>query len=320
MIDFIIPIAFCIGGLFALIKGADIMIDGAVVISHKLNISEMIVGIVLLAFGTSAPEMVVNFLSSYQGKGDIVVGNIVGSNIVNLALGIGLAALISPLIVERKLLFMDIPLAILAILFFFIISYFFPSAYLLIGLIMVGIFSLYLYHIIKTRGIDEEEQENDDDIKSTSLPKAIFITIFGLVTLLLGGELTVRGGVDIARLFDIRETLIGLTIISIGTSLPEIVTCISAAKKGKNDIAVGNIVGSQIFNALWVLGGSSIIADIIYDKIIYADVAFLTVLSLYFLICNKIFSKNLHKLAALILIIAYGGYLLFILNREMMFF
>ena len=129
MIDFIMPIVFCIGGLFALIKGADIMIDGAVAISHKLNISEMIVGIVLLAFGTSAPEMVVNFLSSYQGKGDIVVGNIVGSNIVNLALGIGLAALISPLIVDRKLLILDIPLAILAILFFFIVSHFFPSAY-----------------------------------------------------------------------------------------------------------------------------------------------------------------------------------------------
>ena len=271
----------------------------------------MLIGSTLLAFGTSAPEMVVNFLASWEGRGDIVAGNIVGSNLVNLVFGIGGAALFMPLIFTEKNIRIDYPLGALGVLFFFIASHYFGVSFLIIGFVLLFVFAIHLWHSLRNDDFDEADEKPD-----LTFIRSVFYALFGLVGLLIGGKLSVDGAVDVARLLDIRETLIALTVIAVGTSAPEVITCIQAVRRGHPDIAIGNIAGSQIFNGLLVLGGSSLIARVEYDSVIFQDLGLLVGLTFFVILFAFMFRRH-HRLMGGGMIFVYLVYLAWIIVREL---
>ncbi|NPV38416.1 MAG: calcium/sodium antiporter [Brevinematales bacterium] len=251
-------------GLFALIKGGDWLVEGSVSIAKRLNVPEIVIGLTLVAFGTSAPELLVNIFAAIQGKGDIALGNIVGSNIANIALILGASLFFRDLLIKKTTTAFEIPLVIL-------------SAFLLIvlagdswidgrgivelsrseGIVLLLFFVIFL--IYNGFLAVKEGFEGEEDIKTYSLPVGILLFFVGLGLLIIGGKLTVDGAVSTARWIGVPERIIALTIVAVGTSLPEMVTSIMAAKKGSSDIAVGNVLGSNIFNVFFILGISALI-------------------------------------------------------------
>jgi len=249
-------------GFVILIRGAVFLIDGAASIAKKFNISKIVIGLTIVAFGTSAPELAVNLISSFQGNTDLAIGNIVGSNIANILLILGIASIIYPLKVNKNTVWKEIPFSI----FGAVILYIMAGTFLITridGLILLGFFAVFLYYtfgISKNSGKVESESELDIDtipIRKTST--SIGMVILGLVGLALGGKWIVDGAVEIATNFGMSQSLIGLTIIAVGTSLPELATTITASLKKQSDMAIGGVVGSNIFNIFWILGISSII-------------------------------------------------------------
>lgn len=260
-------ILFIIGFVF-LIKGADMLVEGSSSVAKKFWISDIIIGLTIVAFGTSAPELVVNVSSSLKGATGITIGNVLGSNIANILLILGASALFAPLKVKKKLLSNEVFFTIIATVVFgiFINDRFIDGAAQglvtrsegLILLVLLWIFLYYVYQSIKNGKADEEEGE----IKVLPVWKSLLWIVLGLGGLILGGEWIVNGAVMIAEAFGISQRVIGLTIIAIGTSLPELATSAIAAYKGKTDLALGNVIGSNIFNILFILGMSSLITPI----------------------------------------------------------
>lgn len=263
----ILTIALFILGFVFLIKGADMLVSWASSTAKRFNISDMVIGLTIVAFGTSAPELVVNISSSLKGLSGIAIGNILGSNIANILLILGVSALLYPLKVQKKLLQNETVFTLIATLIFGL----FINDMLIDGtssmmtrsegvslLLLLGIFLYYIYHSIK-QAPEEETQE-------TSVPmplwKGITWIILGLAGLVLWGEWIVNGAVWIAKNLGMSERIIGLTIIAVGTSLPELATSAIAAYKKNTDIALGNIIGSNIFNILFILGVSASISPI----------------------------------------------------------
>lgn len=260
---FITLILFVLG--FALlIKGAGFLVDGAASVAKKFNIPNIAIGLTIVAFGTSAPEFAVNVFSSLSGKTDIAIGNIIGSNIANIFLILGIAAIIYPLTVKRGTAWKEIPMSLLAaILVGFMANDIFIDGGTrniitrIDGFVLLSFFIIFMYYIYgiakSGNGLEVEEVEN------ISMGKSAFLIIVGLVALVVGGKWIVDGAVTIAGFFGIRESIIGLTVVAVGTSLPELATSAIAAYRKHTDIAIGNVVGSNIFNVFWILGISSII-------------------------------------------------------------
>src|SRR3989338_2419878 len=252
-------------GFGALIKGADLLVEGASSIARRLKISDLVIGLTIVAFCTSAPELFVNILASMRGASDIAIGNIVGSNIANILLILGIAALIYPLKVGRGTVWKEIPLGFLAALLIFAMAndvlfdgLVFNALTRTDGLALLAFFIIFLYYtfgIAKASG----EEPNVKNTKPRSLKSSSALILLGLIGLVIGGNWIVNGATAIARSLGLTEALIGLTIVAIGTSLPELATSAVAAYKKNTDIAVGNVVGSNIFNVFWILGLSAII-------------------------------------------------------------
>lgn len=256
-------------GFGLLIMGADWLVVGASSLAKKYNVSDLAIGLTIVAFGTSAPELVVNVVASYQNHQDIVFSNIMGSNIFNLFAILGIAGLITPLIVQSSTVWKEIPFSFVALVVLFIISNDFllshnQSISRLDGVVLLLLFCLFLYYVFKQ--LKANPQSTEIDHKEKSVLKIILLIILGLGGLVIGGKLIVSNAVKIASIFNISEKIIGLTIVSIGTSLPELATSIVAAVKKNTDIAVGNIIGSNIFNILFILGLSSTIRPIAYNN------------------------------------------------------
>lgn len=250
-------------GFIFLIKGADWLVEGASALANRLGVSPFMIGLTVVAFGTSAPELVVNLISSWQGQTDLAIGNILGSNMANTLLILGAAALLSPLVISRQTVKREIPFSILATLVVLIVAndvlidqFSFNIISRIDGLVMLILFIAFMYVSFSgTRGAIEE------DIKPNgkSITEAHIYSLVGLAGLILGGKLVVDSAVDIARFFNFSEAFIGLTIVAVGTSLPELAATAVAAYRKQNDIAIGNVIGSNIFNLLWVLGLSAVI-------------------------------------------------------------
>lgn len=290
---FLIPILLIIIGFALLIKGADWLVEGASSIARRLKVSDLVIGLTIVSFGTSAPELVVNIFASLKGNADIAIGNIVGSNIANTLLILGAAAAIAPMVIQKSTVFKEIPFCLLASLMLFLMAndaiidgYNISELGRGDGFVFIGFFIIFLYYTfgIRKTSVDDGGEEFTKETRSVLL--SILMVLFGLIGLVIGGELTVRGAVEIATSLGVSESLIGLTIIAIGTSLPELVTSVIAALKHKPDIAIGNIVGSNIFNILWILGVSALIRPLPFLPAINTDLLIMigTVLVLFLFI------------------------------------
>ncbi|MCG8386914.1 MAG: calcium/sodium antiporter, partial [Cytophagales bacterium] len=265
-------------GFVLLIKGADVMVEGASSIGKRLNISSLVIGLTIVSFGTSLPELLVNLIASYNDSPDIGVGNVLGSNIANILLILGISAIISPLPITKNTYFIEVPFSLTATLlvgFLANASIFGRSTDFVIsrndGLVLLFFFFLfmgYVYIVSKQR----KSEFSADEYKMMSVPRSVLMIVLGIVGLYFGGQWVVDGAIQIARFFNMSEHFIGLTVIAIGTSLPELVTSAMAAYKKDTDIAVGNVIGSNIFNLLWILGLSATFKPIPYDVISNSDI------------------------------------------------
>ena len=260
-------LAFLFLGFIVLIKGADLLVDGSSSIAKRFGITEIVIGLTVVSFGTSSPELVVNILAATSGGTDLALGNIIGSNISNTLLVLGLAGIVLPLAIKRNTVRREIPFALLASLavLFLANDSFIDGARTsaltrIDGLVLLLLFSIFLYY---TYGISKDHGDDDDpEIKRRSLPRALLMVLSGIAGLAVGGHWIVSSATDLATLFGISESVIGLTILAIGTSVPELATSLVAAWRGNADIAVGNAVGSNIFNLLFVLAITSLVTPL----------------------------------------------------------
>lgn len=263
-------------GFILLIKGADFLVNGSSSLAKNLGVSSLFFGLTIVAFSTSAPELTVSIIASLQNKNEIIIGNILGSNIANILFVLGFSAIIYPLTLTKKTVLEKIPIAGLSVLLLALISNNFLTNdfhQALIsrfdGLILLIFFILFLINSSKTN------QEKSSDPKSANLysrPKSLIMIVVGLAGLILGAKLIVNSAVTLARILNLSEALIGLTIIALGTSLPELATSAVAAYKKQSDIAVGNIIGSNIFNVFFVLGISAFVNPIPFSPILLNDI------------------------------------------------
>lgn len=251
----ILSILYLIAGAAILVKGADLLIDGGVGIALKSGVSHLVVGLTIVAFGTSAPELTVSLTAAFQGAGDICFGNVVGSNIANIALILGVTALISPVVVNKNLIRWEIPFMIIISALTWYIGYSLKAGRIA-GIALCILFAYYIIHCMKS---PVEAPSVDDEKVHKKFPVLFLMVLMGAVGLGIGGLLFVNGARTIARILGVSEAIIGLTIVALGTSLPELVTSVIASMKGHADISLGNIVGSNIFNILLVIGATATI-------------------------------------------------------------
>lgn len=255
-------------GFLLLIFGADWLVKGASALAKKYHVSDLAIGLTIVAFGTSAPELVVNIIASHKEYSDIVFGNIIGSNNFNLFVILGITGIIAPITVQSSTVWKEIPLSLIAVLILFILvsNFFIPGTLILSrmdGLVLLLLFAGFLYYVYKQLKVDRADS---NFIKSSLSGLKIWsFIILGLSGLVIGGRLLVSSAVDLATLLGVSEKVIGLTIVAAGTSMPELATSVVAALKKNNDIAVGNIIGSNIFNIFLILAISSFVKPLHYN-------------------------------------------------------
>lgn len=320
---FFIYILFFIGFLL-LIKGADVLVDGASSLAKRFSIPPLVIGLTIVAFGTSAPEFIVNILASINGNTDIAIGNILGSNIANILLILGISAVIYPLQVKKGTVWKEIPFAFLAVIVLalmandiFIDNGSFSALTRIDGLILISFFIIFLYYIFSI-----SKAKSTDVVDTTphhyaySLSRSFLMIGGGLVGLVVGGKLIVNGAVVFATDLGVSQALIGLTIVAVGTSLPELATSVVAAYKKDVDIAVGNVVGSNIFNVFWILGTSAIIRPLPFSPMLVGDV-FVTVIATLLLFIFLFVGKRhiLERWQGGCFIILYVGYIVYLISR-----
>lgn len=302
---------FLVVGLVLLVKGADWLVDGASKLAKRLGVTDLVIGLTIVAFGTSMPEFVVNMVSVADGATDLAITNILGSNIINTLVILGCSALVCPLVAQRSTVRLDIPLNIVAgvlvLVFVFITSPMETKGLSRVeGLALLVVFAAYLFYTLYTAKGDATTTA-----ESTPFPlwKCVVLILAGLVGLVVGGEMIVKSAVAIARYCGVAESVIGLTIVALGTSLPELATSVVAAFKHNNDIAIGNVVGSNIFNVFFILGTSAIIKHLPVYPGIEIDAALVAVsaLAVWLLLCNK--NRSINRWGGALLLVLYAGYL-----------
>lgn len=307
-------------GFVLLVKGADIFVDGSSAIAKYFRIPAFIIGLTIVAFGTSAPEAAVSITAAVTGQNGIAVGNVMGSNMFNLLVVLGVCSLIKPCPVETSTLKNEYPLSIIAALFFIFLALLpaglrSPDEMILSridGLILLALFAFFLITTVRKAKTDPSEPVHEE--KRPSLSKGILLSVCGLAGIIIGGQLVVNCASKIAASFGVSQTLIGLTIVAIGTSLPELVTSIAAAVKGETDIAVGNVIGSNLFNLLFVLSTSVVIHPVAVDRVSIYDAAILVAVSLFAMI-PALMSRKIGRAWGVLFLVFYGAYTYYILVR-----
>lgn len=307
-------------GLGVLIKGADLLVSGASALAKKYNVSDLVIGLTIVAFGTSAPELVVNITASAQKFNDIVLGNVLGSNIANLFLILGITGIIYPLVVQSSTTWKEIPLSLGAVVLLFLLANdFFLHRNLIISrldgmvlLLMFGFFMAYIYRLSKTDTAPKEVVVNEMPVF-----KMILFIVIGLAGLVIGGRLVVNNAVDIATILGLSEKIIGFTIVAIGTSLPELATSVVAALKKNTNIAVGNIIGSNIFNIFLVIATSAVVSPVTFNPVFNTDMYLLAGGTLFLFIAMFTGGKKkLDRWEAVILLLVYLGYTAMLVAKE----
>lgn len=307
-----------IAGLLLILLGANYLVDGASSIAKRFGLSEFIIGVTIVGIGTSAPEMVVSFMSAIQGKADMAIGNIVGSNIFNTAMILGVTALIAPLTITRSNLRKDVPLNIIVTILLIALGMNFTITGLgkdqlsrIDGAILLGIFVWYLWSSFRSDSADDE----DEPIKQHSIAISILMITGGLAGLIFGGRLFVNSATEIARMFGVSDKFIAITVMAAGTSMPELATCVVAAIKGRGQLALGNILGSNISNILLILGGSAIISPLSFTGMTMADLGTVLGCSLFILLSAWLFKKkSLDRVEGAVLLLIEAGYMWYLIS------
>lgn len=308
-------------GFAALIFGADWLVNGASGLAKKYNVSDMVIGLTIVAFGTSAPELVVNSFASFQGHPEIVFGNIIGSNIFNTLLILGIVAMVYPIQVNKQMIKREIPFSIIIIFIVMLLS----NSILwqkeniltqweagLLLLLFLG-FLTYTFRVAKSQQVAEESIEG----LPTTMFKILGLIVLGLILLILGGQLVVNNAISLAKQFGLSEKIIALTIVAAGTSLPELVTSVVAAAKKKSDIAIGNVIGSNIFNLLFIISVSGIVSPIVFNPAFNIELILVAFGSILVLLFMKTGAKNqIDRWEGLILFLLMVGYTVFLIYRE----
>lgn len=315
----ILSIILLVTGFLLLIKGADFLVDGSSSLAVRLKISQLVIGLTIVAFGTSAPELIVNIFAAIEGSSDVGFGNIVGSNIINILLILGIAAIILPLQTQKSTVWKEIPFALLGTLVLLVMcnDILLGTPPSLIssgeGIILLLFFVIFIVYVF---AISKVESENKVEVKELSIMKIIIFILIGLAGLIIGGKLVVDNAVNIAASIGFSERVIGLTVVALGTSLPELFTSAVAATKGKADIAVGNVVGSNIFNVFFVLSITSIISPVQFKPAMNIDLLIMFIASLLLFI--TMFTGEKRKIdrweavVFLIIYIVYTAWLLIV--------
>lgn len=314
-------VLFLILGFYFLIRGAHYLVEGGSSLARRFSISEMAIGLTIISFGTSAPELSVNVLAAISGDAEIAFGNIIGSNLMNLLLVLGIAAVIYPLSVQDNTIWKEIPFSILAIFIFMILvndSVVNRFGQNLLnrsdGLILLLFFVLFLIYVTK---MPRPQINDESEIKVLSGFKSVFFILIGIAGLGFGGKLVVENSVELALLLGISRKMIGLTLVAGGTSLPELVTSLVAAFRKKMDLAVGNVVGSNIFNILFILGISAVITPLKYDPVLNFDVGLLTLCSaLLFSVLWLRRKAKIERWFGILFLVIYSGYIYYLILRH----
>ncbi len=304
----LIQILILAAGFVLLVKGADWFVDGASAIAEKLRIPPLIIGLTIVAMGTSAPEAAVSISAALKGNADITIGNIVGSNILNILIILGLSAAIAPLAVEQSTIRRDMPF-LLGISLLLIVQGWDGSITRFDGLIMMILFTAYLiFLLVRARRQPQQDSINAGQRSLWQIP----LTAIGLTAIVIGSNLAVDAACTIARLLGISERFIGLTIVALGTSLPELFTSVIAARKGNADIAIGNIVGSNVFNILFVVGLSAVIVPVPFAAAFRFDSVVSIAAAVFLLICCAR-SSSLKRWHGIFMLAGYLAYFMIIL-------
>ena len=313
----LLNILFLILGFVFLIKGADIFVDGASTIAKILKVPALIIGLTIVALGTSLPELAVSIVAAINKSTDLSVSNVVGSNIFNISVVLGLTSIIVPIAIEKKVLKFEFPFVFAVSGLLLLLGLFGNNEISWIfGLIFIGLLVFYLVFLIN-RTKQEEQIQQEEEIKTSPL-KAVILLLLGVALIVFGGECVNSTSVVIAEYFGMDEQLIGLTIVAIGTSLPELITSLVAAKKGENDIALGNVIGSNTLNILFILGVASLITPLpissamTFDLIVMVAITAILIL-MSFLTLKK---KGLNKTCGVILVSLYIIYTAYIICRN----
>jgi len=307
-----------LAGLALVIFGADWLVDGSSGIARRAGLSEFVIGLTIVGMGTSAPEMVVSFIGAIQGKGDIAVGNVVGSNIFNTLLILGLTAIILPMEITRSNRRRDIPMNIVVTVLFIVLGLEFTFFGLgtdglgrIDGIVLLVLFGLYMWFSFKNGKADDSAEEAKGDEKSIWI--CLLLIVAGLSGLVIGGKLFVNNATAIAERLGVSNKFIAITVLAGGTSLPELATCVAAAAKKKGQLALGNIIGSNLFNILLILGGSAVIAPISFQSINLVDMGALLASAIALATCLFIGKKNmLDRLDGSLFLLLWAAYMTYL--------
>ena len=307
---FVLQLILLAAGFAMLVKGADWFVDGACGIAEKFHISQLIIGLTIVAMGTSAPEAAVSITAASKGSADITIGNIVGSNIMNILIILGLSAAIVPLAVAKSTIRIEMPFMIFITGVLALLGLD-GAITLLDGVILVALFLTYLgylFYMARKHPEDADEEQS----KHLNIWQALGFTVIGLGLVMLGSNFAVDAASEIARILGMSERFIGLTIVALGTSLPELFTSVTAARKGNADIAIGNIVGSNVFNILFVVGLSSLIIPVPFAASFLVDTMVALGVALFLLlVCVK--DRKMHRWSGYTMLAMYGVYFAYLL-------
>ncbi len=307
--NFVLQIVFLALGFFLLVKGADWFVDGASGLARKLGIPQLVIGLTIVAMGTSLPEAAVSISAALRGNAEITIGNIVGSNILNILIILGVTALIATLKVADSTVRYEIPFMIVVTFVLLWLGYTGGQVTWLEGVILWVLFLLYLRYLYMMAKKGKEEEREAEQL---STAKIIGLILAGVVMIVAGSNFAVEGASNLAKALGISQRFIGLTIVALGTSLPELVTSVSAARKHNADIAIGNIVGSNIFNILFIVGTTALITPVTFASGFVVDTLIAAAVGILLFVCVAR-TKELRKKAGIVMLLAYILYFLYLL-------
>jgi len=305
-------LALMVSGFTLLIKGADIFVDGASKIATKFNIPQMVIGLTIVAFGTSLPEAAVSISGALSDNAGITVGNVLGSNIMNILVILGVSSCIAALPIKKNTLRIEIPFVIVITVLLLVLGMAGDELTRLDGIIFIALLAGFMVYLVYTAKHGEADDETTELTEKDTMPILIGFVIIGAVCIVIGSDVTVDAASYIAAKCGMTPRLIGLTVVAFGTSLPELVTSATAAKRGKVDIAIGNIVGSNIFNILFVVGVSAVITNIEFEVAFIKD-AIVATAAAVLLFVAAVKNKKLSRPAGIIMLLCYAAYFAYIL-------
>ena len=309
----IIQILLLVVGFVLLVKGADWFVEGAASIADKFGIPQIVIGLTIVAMGTSAPEAAVSISAALKGSAEITIGNVVGSNILNVLIILGLTAVICKVSVQKTTIFYEIPMVIGVTVLMVVLGLLNNVIGRLEGLILLGCMVVYLLYLLRLAKRGASYDETLDEVaERSSMGRLIMLVIVGVAAIVWGSDIAVNAATAIARIFGMSERFIGLTIVALGTSLPELVTSVTAAMKGNSDIAVGNIVGSNLFNIMFVVGLTAVITPVVYSSAFFVD-SIVAVGAVVLLLLCVFREKMLTRKHGAIMLACYAGYFVYLM-------